>query len=211
MILNAMSFGKVVVASDSIGPRIYIRDGANGIIVRGGTADAWSAALRQAWRFDADAYRRIGGQARFDASVHFNEPMRMAHSRCRALRRRRSSSTRSLEKKDRARCYRARARWNDVYLTAPCGRSIKYASMFVGAAAVPVGVEDDLREVAVHRRVRLGPIPILVRRDLVRVRQVVDDGVGFQLQTPSPCGATTSGRCRCSPRQRCSSPSSPAC
>ena len=28
MILNAMSFGKVVVASDSIGPRIYIRDGA---------------------------------------------------------------------------------------------------------------------------------------------------------------------------------------
>ena len=50
----------------------------NRIIVRGGTADAWSAALRQAWRFDADAYRRIGGQARFDASVHFNEPMRMA-------------------------------------------------------------------------------------------------------------------------------------
>jgi glycosyltransferase involved in cell wall biosynthesis len=80
MILNAMSFGRIVVASDSIGPRIYIRDGSNGFIVRDRCAAAWSAALHDAWQLNREAYRRIGEQASFDARVHFNEPMRLART-----------------------------------------------------------------------------------------------------------------------------------
>jgi glycosyltransferase involved in cell wall biosynthesis len=77
-LLNAMYFGKVVVASDSIGPRIYLRDGENGFLVREASVDAWVRALLSAFTLDRAAYRRLGAHAAFDARVHFNEPLRLA-------------------------------------------------------------------------------------------------------------------------------------
>jgi glycosyltransferase involved in cell wall biosynthesis len=40
-ILNAMYFGKIVIATDSIGSRVYIQDGVNGFLVPESSVDGW--------------------------------------------------------------------------------------------------------------------------------------------------------------------------
>ena len=72
-ILNAMYLGKPVVATDSIGPRIYMRHGVNGFLVREPSADAWEAALARALSLSPDACSTLASEAAFDARVRFNE------------------------------------------------------------------------------------------------------------------------------------------
>lgn len=79
-ILNAMHFGKPVVATDSIGPRIYLRDGINGFLVHEATVDAWAEALKHAFELNEHARARIATEASFDARVRFNEPLRLART-----------------------------------------------------------------------------------------------------------------------------------
>jgi len=84
-LLNAMHYGKVVVSTDSIGPRIYIRDGENGYLVREATPQAWARTLKHAFDLSADAYARVERQAWYDARVVFNEPLRLARTLALAL------------------------------------------------------------------------------------------------------------------------------
>lgn len=79
-ILNAMHLGKVVVASDSIGSRVYIRDGVNGFLVKEPTENSWQHALRQAMSMSDEQYESVGDQARFDAQVRFNEFVRLGRT-----------------------------------------------------------------------------------------------------------------------------------
>lgn len=80
-ILNAMYFGKIVVATDSIGPRIYIQHRVNGYLVQRTNAEiAWTRILKEAMNLDVDAYDLIGRQAWYDARVVFNEPLRLART-----------------------------------------------------------------------------------------------------------------------------------
>lgn len=87
-ILNAMAFGKVVVATDTIGSRIYLRHGVNGFLVPESSVDGWEHTLREAYLLPEDAYRTMSQQAAYDAQVLYNERLRLARvlqSACDAL------------------------------------------------------------------------------------------------------------------------------
>jgi glycosyltransferase involved in cell wall biosynthesis len=79
-ILNAMFFGKPVVASDSIGPRIYIKDCDNGFLVHQPTVQAWCDALRSACELSMADRELLSQRAACDARLHFNEPLRLART-----------------------------------------------------------------------------------------------------------------------------------
>lgn len=79
-ILNAMYFGKIVVATDSIAPRIYIEHGVNGFLVQEPTVEAWTEALRTALSLSSNERLRITERASYDAKVSFNEDMRLART-----------------------------------------------------------------------------------------------------------------------------------
>lgn len=79
-ILNAMHMRKVVVATDSVGARIYIRHGENGFLVPEGDADAWAEAIRRVYALDDGAYEALADQAEYDARVVFNERMRICRT-----------------------------------------------------------------------------------------------------------------------------------
>jgi len=84
-ILNAMHFGKVMVSTDSIGPRIYIRDGENGFLISEQSPAAWANVLLRVFSLSAAEYDRIGQQAKHDARIKFNEPFRLARTLAMAL------------------------------------------------------------------------------------------------------------------------------
>ena len=77
-ILNAMFFGKIVVATDSIGPRIYIRDGINGFLVPRNSPQAWQEAFARVAALSASERLSMENSARYTARVEFNEEKRMA-------------------------------------------------------------------------------------------------------------------------------------
>lgn len=79
-ILHAMHQGKLVVSTDSIAPRIYIRHGVNGFLVKEPTVECWKQILREVLALDPESRRRIGACAEWDAKVRFNEPMRLART-----------------------------------------------------------------------------------------------------------------------------------
>jgi glycosyltransferase involved in cell wall biosynthesis len=79
-ILNAMYFGKIVVATDSIGARVYIKDGVNGFLVPEGSVEAWKEALTRVSALDEDQREAIGRRAAYDARVLFNEPLRLVRT-----------------------------------------------------------------------------------------------------------------------------------
>jgi glycosyltransferase involved in cell wall biosynthesis len=76
-ILNAMYFRKIVIVTDSIVARAYIRHGENGFIVPESDPIAWREAIDHAMKLSEAAYDRIAGQAEFDAKVRFNEYFRI--------------------------------------------------------------------------------------------------------------------------------------
>lgn len=77
-ILNAMFFGKIVIATNSIGPRIYIRDGINGFLVPRNTPEAWQEAFARVAALSESARLSMENNARYTARVEFNEEKRMA-------------------------------------------------------------------------------------------------------------------------------------
>lgn len=84
-ILNAMWFGRIVVASSSIGPRIYIRDGINGFLVPAHDTAAWTRVLEHVRSLPPETVARISAQAMQDAREVFNEPIRLARTLDNAL------------------------------------------------------------------------------------------------------------------------------
>ncbi|MHB8423394.1 MAG: glycosyltransferase [Leptospirales bacterium] len=76
-ILNAMYFGKIVIATDSIGPRIYIRNGINGFLVPESDPSAWVSAIRHVISLNDDEYAEISSNAEYTAKEIFNEEKKL--------------------------------------------------------------------------------------------------------------------------------------
>jgi glycosyltransferase involved in cell wall biosynthesis len=76
-ILNAMYFGRIVVATDSIGSRAYIQDGVNGFLVPERSPAAWAETLQMVRGLDEAGYRAIGTRAAHDARGRFSESLRL--------------------------------------------------------------------------------------------------------------------------------------
>jgi len=79
-ILNAMYFGKVVVATDSIGSRVYIKNGVNGFLVPERSVSGWSETLKRVYHMPEAQYLEIGRRAAYDSRVLFNEPLRLVRT-----------------------------------------------------------------------------------------------------------------------------------
>jgi glycosyltransferase involved in cell wall biosynthesis len=76
-ILNAMYMHKIVVATDSIGSRIYIRHGINGFLVPEGDVQAWKDIIERIYNLSEDEYQNIACEAEFTAKAEFNEELRL--------------------------------------------------------------------------------------------------------------------------------------
>ena len=76
-ILNAMYFGKIVIATNSIGPRIYIRNGVSGFLVPHNTPDAWRTAINDVLNLSEAERQRISRAAQQAARVEFGEEQRL--------------------------------------------------------------------------------------------------------------------------------------
>jgi glycosyltransferase involved in cell wall biosynthesis len=76
-ILNAMYFGKIVVATDSIGSRIYIEDRVNGFLVPERSIAGWAQTLKKVYSMSDEEYAAIGERAAHDARVRFNESIHL--------------------------------------------------------------------------------------------------------------------------------------
>lgn len=84
-ILNSMYFGKVVIATDSIATRAYIRNGVNGFIVPPSDPAAMRAAIEAVYNLSDAEYREIADQAEYDAKVTFGEERRVYRTATAAL------------------------------------------------------------------------------------------------------------------------------
>jgi len=76
-ILNAMFFGRIVIATDSIGPRIYIKHGVNGFLAKANSAEEWKNTIDQVLSLPSHKVQKISENASRDARVFFNEPLRL--------------------------------------------------------------------------------------------------------------------------------------
>jgi len=76
-ILNAMFFGRIVIATNSIGPRIYIKHGVNGFLVEPSSTEAWKNMIEEVSLLSDARIREISENASRDARVLFNEPLRL--------------------------------------------------------------------------------------------------------------------------------------
>jgi glycosyltransferase involved in cell wall biosynthesis len=76
-ILNAMYFGKIVIATNSIGSRIYIEDGVNGFLVDEEDSESWKDALQRIYNLDSHIIDNIKNQAKSDARNKFSEDIRL--------------------------------------------------------------------------------------------------------------------------------------
>ena len=76
-ILNAMYYGKIVIATDSIGPRNYIKNGVNGFLVPESNADAWVNVVNHVLNLDVNDYKRITSNAIYTDQVIFSEKNRI--------------------------------------------------------------------------------------------------------------------------------------
>jgi glycosyltransferase involved in cell wall biosynthesis len=76
-ILNAMSFGKIVIATDSIATRLYIKNGINGFIVPESNPSKWRDMIDYIYSLDEKEYEKIGSQAEYSAKYVFSEKMRL--------------------------------------------------------------------------------------------------------------------------------------
>ncbi len=76
-ILNAMYFGKIVIATDSIGPRIYIRHGFNGFLVPESDPSAWVDIIRHVVSLNDEELAEISSNAEYTAKEIFNEEKKL--------------------------------------------------------------------------------------------------------------------------------------
>ena len=72
-ILNAMYFGKIVVATNSIGPRIYIQNGINGFLIPESNSSAWIEILNHVYSLEEKEYAKIAANAEYTAKQIFSE------------------------------------------------------------------------------------------------------------------------------------------
>ena len=79
-ILNAMYFGKIVIATNSIGSRIYIKDGVNGFLVREDSVTDWKSTILKVLSLTDSEIKSIGARAAYDAQINFSEPMRLVRT-----------------------------------------------------------------------------------------------------------------------------------
>lgn len=79
-ILNAMYLGKMVIASDSIGSRIYIKDHVNGFLVCNHSAQGWKEKMTAVFETGALCRAEIMAAAKVDARIHFDETFRLART-----------------------------------------------------------------------------------------------------------------------------------
>lgn len=82
-ILNAMFYGKIVVATSSIGSRNYIVDGVNGFLVKESDPESWVETIDKVFKMNADEFERISSNAIYTAKEIFSEKnmlMRILHS-----------------------------------------------------------------------------------------------------------------------------------
>jgi glycosyltransferase involved in cell wall biosynthesis len=85
-ILNAMSFGTVVVATSAISSRLYIRHGENGFLVPPDDPQAWAQTLRHVFELPPEAYARISRNAAMTIEQDHREDLRLARTLVRAAR-----------------------------------------------------------------------------------------------------------------------------
>ena len=85
-LLNAMSMGKIVVVTDSVASRLYIRDGENGFIIPVHDHKKWREVLLKISNMSREDYQKIANQAEFDAKFKFNEEKRLQDTLALALR-----------------------------------------------------------------------------------------------------------------------------
>jgi len=84
-LLNAMSLGKIVVATDSIASRLYIRHGENGFLIPPYDVKKWQTTLSMIAKMKPSAYQKIADCAEFDAKCYFNENKRIQDTLLSAL------------------------------------------------------------------------------------------------------------------------------
>lgn len=85
-ILNAMSFGTVVVATSAISSRLYIRHGENGFLVPPDDPQAWARTLRHVFDLPPEEYARISRNAVATIERDHREDTRLARTLVRAAR-----------------------------------------------------------------------------------------------------------------------------
>jgi glycosyltransferase involved in cell wall biosynthesis len=85
-ILNAMSFGTVVVATSAISSRLYIRHGENGFLVPPDDPQAWARTLRHVFELPPEEYARISHNAMSTIERDHREDTRLARTLVRAAR-----------------------------------------------------------------------------------------------------------------------------
>lgn len=76
-ILNAMALGTIVVATDAISSRLYIRHGQTGFLVPEGDPKAWRDALARVHALPAANAQRIRDAAQREATTTFSEEERL--------------------------------------------------------------------------------------------------------------------------------------
>ncbi|MGE4052515.1 MAG: glycosyltransferase [Piscinibacter sp.] len=76
-ILNAMALGTIVVATDALSSRLYIRHGQTGFLVPEGDPNAWRETLNHVYALPQAEAQRIRDAARLEASTTFSEEERL--------------------------------------------------------------------------------------------------------------------------------------
>ena len=84
-LLNAMSLGTLVVATDSVSTRLYLRHGENALVAPAGDPEALAALLQEAVSLPEARYRQLTERAMADVEREHREDTRLARTLERAL------------------------------------------------------------------------------------------------------------------------------
>lgn len=79
-LLNAMALGTIVVATDALSSRLYIRHGETGFLVPEGDPEAWRRQLKAVFELPREEAQRIRDAARREATTTFGEQERLART-----------------------------------------------------------------------------------------------------------------------------------
>ncbi|MCK6427160.1 MAG: glycosyltransferase [Burkholderiaceae bacterium] len=85
-LLNAMALGTIVVATDALSSRLYIRHGETGFLVPEGDPAAWRRQLQAVFELPQEQAQRIRDAAQRAATTTFGEEERLAQTLERAAR-----------------------------------------------------------------------------------------------------------------------------
>lgn len=83
-LLNAMALGTIVVATDALSSRLYIRHGETGFLVPEGDVQAWQRQLQAVFELPREQAQHIRDAAQREARTTFGEEERLARTLGRA-------------------------------------------------------------------------------------------------------------------------------